>query len=169
MSTLTCQYIYNSALGDRVSVPSSGFAVDLAENPQAAHQLIKLGISPRKDLPAVLVTDAAGKLRLIGLRLSPEEAELVVRGRWLPGAELVLYHALWCPDCKRVKQTLAEAGLAYDEVDLDTDRTAEALVLAKSGGRRVVPTLRFDQRVFVFNPDHFLLRRLVDSVAAVGA
>ena len=51
-----------------------GFITDLARDPSSAHQLIKLGISPRKDLPALLLTDAGGKLRLVGLRMEREEA-----------------------------------------------------------------------------------------------
>ncbi len=35
------------------------------------------------------------------------------------------------------------------------------MVLEKSGGRRVVPTLRFDDRLWAFNPDPPLLRRLL--------
>ena len=80
---------------------------------------------------------------MIGLRLDPEEAEEVVRGRALPTDRVVLYSATWCPDCRKVKKALDESPLAYCEVDLDTDLKAEALVLEKSGGRRVVPTLEF--------------------------
>ncbi len=162
MSHLTCQFIFNSG-HDGASPPSSGFAVDLAESPHSAHQLIKLGISPRSDLPAVLLTDAAGKLRVIGLRLSAEEAESVVRGRALPTDRIILYSATWCPDCKKVKRTLDESHLSYQEVDLDTDIEAEALVLERSGGRRVVPTLQFDERLFVFNPEPALLARLIQG------
>ncbi|MCB1058260.1 MAG: glutaredoxin family protein [Acidobacteria bacterium] len=168
MSHLTCQFIYNSAQRE-TPLPSSGFAIDLAHQPQSAHQLIKLGFSPRKDLPIVLLTDAAGKLRVVGLRLSPEEAELLVHGRAFAQGELMLYSATWCPECRRVKQRLAEAEIPYAEVDLDTDVRAEALVIEHSGGRRVVPTLKFDDRLYVFNPDPSLLARLLDSAPPVPA
>ena len=164
MSNLTCKYIFNSA-HDTAQPPSSGYAVDLAADPSAAHQLIKLGISPRKDLPAVLLTDAGDKLRVIGLRLDHDEAEGLVHGRALPTDRLLLYSATWCQNCRRVKKLLAEAGISYDEIDIDTDLKAEAIVLEKSGGRRVVPTLKFDDRMFVFNPDPALLNRLLESVA----
>ncbi|MCH9648071.1 MAG: glutaredoxin family protein [Deltaproteobacteria bacterium] len=168
MSHLTCQFIFNSGQHG-TTLPSSGFAVDLAEDPHSAHQLIKLGVSPRSDLPAVLLTDAAGKLRVIGLRLGPEEAEEVIRGRALPTDRVVLYSATWCPDCKKVKRALDESPLSYEEVDLDTNLKAEALVLEKSGGRRVVPTLEFGERLFVFNPDPGLLSRLIDGASSLGA
>ncbi len=56
---------------------------------------------------------------------------------------------------------LEEAEAPFAEIDLDRDRAAEALVLERSGGRRVVPTLRFDDRVWAFNPAPPLLRRLL--------
>jgi glutaredoxin len=164
VSHLTCKFIFNSAQHD-TQPPSTGFAVDLAQDPSAAHQLIKLGISPRKDLPAVLLTDAGGKLRVIGLRLSPEEAEELIRGRALATDRLLLFSATWCQNCRRAKEAMADLGVSYDEIDLDTNLKAEALVLEKSGGRRVVPTLQFDERMFVFNPDPGLLQRLLESVA----
>ena len=164
MSNLTCQFIFNSSQL-AAQVPSSGFAIDLAKDPHAAHQLIKLGISPRNDLPTVLLTDAGGKLRMVGLRLSHEEADRLVRGRALPTDRVVLFSATWCPECREVKRALEEALLSYDEIDLDTDLEAEALVLERSGGRRVVPTLKFDDRLFVFNPDPDLLARLIDGAA----
>jgi mycoredoxin len=165
VSHLTCQFIFNSSQ-QPAQPPSSGFAVDLAKDPHAAHQLIKLGISPRKDLPVVLMTDAAGKLRVIGLRLSVEEAERIVRGKVPPTDRVLMFSASWCPECKSLKKALEETGLAYEEIDLDLDIEAEALVLERSGGRRVVPTLQFDDRLFVFNPDGALLSRILSSAAA---
>lgn len=164
MSHLNCQFIFNSS-HHPAEPPSSGFAIDLALDPHAAHQLIKLGISPRKDLPAVLLTDAAGKLRAVGLRLDAEEAERLVRGKALPTDRVLLYSATWCPECRVVKKTLEESHLEYDEIDIDTDLRAEAHVLERSGGRRVVPTLEFDDRLFVFNPDPHLLARLIEGAA----
>src|SRR5262245_41938559 len=48
--------------------------VDVASDPAAAHRLQQLGISPRHDLPAVLLAEPDGKLRVVGLRLTADEA-----------------------------------------------------------------------------------------------
>ena len=74
---------------------------------------------------------------------------------------MLVYSSSWCPDCRRAKRVLEEAEAAFSEIDIDQDRGAEALVLERSGGRRVVPTLRFDDRVWAFNPAPPLLRRLL--------
>jgi mycoredoxin len=158
---LDCRVFYNS---HEHPAPSErcGDRVDVAADHDAAHRLIRLGISPRADLPAVMLSEPGGKLRVVGLRLSPAEAERLVAEHGGPAASrLVVFSSAWCPDCRRAKRVLEEAAAAYVEVDIDRDPQAEALVLERSGGRRVVPTLRFDDRLWAFNPDPPLLRRLL--------
>ncbi len=64
---LDCQVYYNSheqdAAGRRRDRSS-------AADPGAAHRLLQLGVSPRLDLPAVLLAEPGGKLRILGLRLT---------------------------------------------------------------------------------------------------
>ncbi|MEM9292428.1 MAG: glutaredoxin [Acidobacteriota bacterium] len=163
---LSSQFIFNSRHGE-LEPPSFGFAVDLAEDPSAAHQLIKLGVSPRSDLPVVTLTDVGGKLRALGCRLSKEEAEGLIQGRAFPTRHLRFFGATWCPDCRRARRLLEEISFDYEEIDLDTSDRWEALVLERSGGRRVVPTLDFDGRLFVFNPELVLMRSLLESAAGL--
>jgi len=161
---LDCQVYFNSHEQAAPPVPC-GEPVDVAHDPQAAHELIKLGISPRHDLPAVLLKEPGGKIRVVGLRLSPEEAARLAAGEGFPTSTRRVYSAVWCPDCRRAKRVLEEADARYEEVDIDRDPRAEAAVLERSGGRRVVPTLLFDDRLWAFNPDPPLLRRLLDGQA----
>jgi mycoredoxin len=157
---LDCQVYFNSH-EQAPPLLSCGEPVDVAADPAAAHQLIKLGISPRHDLPAVLLREPGGKLRVVGLRLSPEEAARLATGAGFPTTQRRVYSSAWCPDCRRAKRVLDEASVGYEEVDIDRDPRAEATVLERSGGRRVVPTLLFDDRLWAFNPDPPLLRRLL--------
>lgn len=159
---LDCRYVYHSLRDRRPPSELAGEWVDLAKDPSAAHLLIKLGVSPRNDLPALILAESGGKIRLLALGVDPDDAVEVAAGH-LPkrGGELTLYGASWCPDCRRAKMILSDAGVAYDEVSLDQDASAEAMVLARSGGRRVIPTLLFDRRVWAFNPDPALLKRLI--------
>lgn len=165
MSSLDCHIYYDSR---RQTPPPDGCgeATDVAAGAGAAVRLQRLGISPEADLPAVLLSEPDGKLRIVGLRLTSEEVERLATGRGLPTSKLTVYSSSWCPDCRRAKRVLDEAEAAYEEVDIDHDTRAEAAVLEKSGGRRVVPTLRFDDRLWAFNPDPPLLRRLLQREAA---
>lgn len=168
LDTLDYSYYFNSRF--HPPPPSAaGQWVDLANDPSAAHMLIRLGVSTRADLPAVLASETGGKLRLLALRLSPEEAEKLFAGEAIGNGEVVLYGSSWCPECRRARRLLEEEGVEYREVVVDEDPTAEALILSRSGGRRVVPTLLFDDRLFAFNPDPPLLRRLLPRPQALPA
>jgi glutaredoxin len=160
--SLDCHVYYDST---RHQEPPAecGSRVDLAAQPQAAGGLAQLGISAESDLPAVLLTEPDGKLRLAGLRLSGEEAVKLAAGQGIQTESLVVYCSAWCPDCRQTKRVLENAEARFAEVDIDRDLGAEAVVLQRSGGRRVVPTLRFDDRVWAFNPPPPLLRRLLSG------
>lgn len=170
---LECRLYVNSAQAEGVPAGCAGERLgqavdaifDLAIDPAAAHQLIRLGISPRRDLPAVLLCEPGGKIRVAALRLSGAEVTKICAGEGIAAERLTVYSSAWCPDCRRAKRVLEEAAARFEEVDLDRDPTAEAAVLERSGGRRVVPTLLFDDRVWAFNPDPPLLRRLVAPAA----
>jgi glutaredoxin len=157
---LDCRVFYNSH--DNPAAPSVACErVDLAAEPSAAHQLIRLGISPRHDLPAAVLSEPGGKIRLVGTRLTSEEASRLAAGQGIGASRVRVYSSAWCPDCRRAKRVLEEAEARFEEIDIDRDPRAEAEVLERSGGRRVVPTLLLDDRVWAFNPDPPLLRRLL--------
>jgi len=168
MNELECQVYYDST---RHPVPAvaCGDRVDLSTDPSAEQKLARLGISSRADLPAVLLTEPDGRIRIVGLRLSSEETARLASGSGVPASRLLVYSSAWCGDCRRAKRVLEEAGAAFEEVDVDRDSQAEATILERSGGRRVVPTFRFDDRVWAFNPDPPLLRRLVSGSLAKPA
>lgn len=136
--------------------------VDVASDADGAALLARLGLA-RADLPVLLVSDPTARLRVVGVRLSPEEIAALADGRGVPASALTVYSASWCPDCRIAKRVLAESGARYDEIDIDDDATAAFLVMARSGGRRVIPTLAFDGRIWAFNPPPPQLRRLLEG------
>ena len=161
---LDCHVYYDSR--HHAEPPAGcGERVDVARQPQAASRLAGLGISPESDLPAVLLTEPDGNVRIAGVRLTSEEAAELAAGLGIQARDLVVYSSAWCPDCRRTKRVLENAAARFAEVDIDRDAGAEALVLQRSGGRRVVPTLRFGDRVWAFNPAPPLLRRLLGARA----
>ena len=56
---------------------------------------------------------------------------------------LTVYGALWCPDCRRSKQFLAEHRIPYQWVDVEGDLAAQRVVEELNGGRRIIPTIVF--------------------------
>jgi mycoredoxin len=160
MNSLDCHVYYDST---RHAAPPSDclHPVDLASFPEAAERLARLGVSAQDDLPAVVLTEPGGKIRLLGVRLTPEETAQLAAGHGIGAERLIVYSTSWCGDCRRTKRMLEEAAAQFSEIDLEQDRGAEAMVLQRSGGRRVVPTLQFDGRLWAFNPPPPLLRRLL--------
>lgn len=70
----------------------------------------------------------------------------------MPDAQIVLYGAHWCPDCRRSKQFLGEHQIPYTWVDIEQDPDAESLVISTNGGKRIVPTIVFPDGSFLAEP-----------------
>ncbi|HKI85681.1 MAG TPA: glutaredoxin domain-containing protein [Thermoanaerobaculia bacterium] len=126
--------------------------VDLAVRPDAARMLIDLGLLLREDLPCLIVRDPRGKITVMQVGVSPDEVSSIAAAKPRGEDPIVVYASFWCPDCKLAKRLLDDAERKYQEVAIDEDPVAEAKVMARSGGRRVVPTIVFGERLFAFNP-----------------
>jgi thioredoxin reductase (NADPH) len=57
---------------------------------------------------------------------------------------ITVYGALWCPDCRRSKQFLAEHRIPYRWVDIEQEPEAQDTVRRLNDGRQVIPTIVFD-------------------------
>ncbi|MGD9895002.1 MAG: glutaredoxin domain-containing protein, partial [Dehalococcoidia bacterium] len=76
-------------------------------------------------------------------------------------ADIVVYGAPWCPDCKRSKKFLAEHRVPYDWVDIDADQDGLRRVEEIQGGGRSIPTIVFpDGDVLTEPSDEDLARKL---------
>ncbi len=58
-------------------------------------------------------------------------------------ADITVYGAPWCPDCRRSKKFLAEHRIAYDWVDIDGNPDALAYVERAQNGGRTIPMIVF--------------------------
>ncbi len=76
-------------------------------------------------------------------------------------ADITLYGAPWCPDCKRSKQFLAEHRVPFDWIDIDQDHEALRVVEELQHGGRTIPTIVFPDGSFLLEPaDDELARKL---------
>lgn len=67
-------------------------------------------------------------------------------------ADITIYGAPWCPDCKRAKQFLNEQRVPYDWVDIDADPDGLAYVEQLQDGGRTIPTIVFKDGSYVLEP-----------------
>lgn len=69
-------------------------------------------------------------------------------------ADIKVYGAPWCPDCRRAKQFLGEQRVAYDWIDIDQDQTAASIVREANGGKQIIPTIVFSDGSFLAEPSN---------------
>ncbi len=67
---------------------------------------------------------------------------------------ITLYGAHWCPDCRRSKQFLGEHQIPYNWVNIEEDAEAEQFVIAKNDGKRIIPTIVFEDGSFLVEPSN---------------
>lgn len=71
-----------------------------------------------------------------------------------PNAKITVYGAPWCPDCRRSKKFLTEQLIRYSWVDIDEDADGRAFVEAKNNGKRIIPTIVFEDGSFLVEPSN---------------
>jgi thioredoxin reductase (NADPH) len=67
-------------------------------------------------------------------------------------AEIKVYGAPWCPDCKRAKKFLAEHRQSYDWIDIDDDSEGRRFVEELQNGGRTIPTIIFPDGSHLLEP-----------------
>lgn len=72
----------------------------------------------------------------------------------MPQSSITVYGAHWCPDCRRSKQFLGEHQIPYEWVDIEQDANAEAYVIEKNEGKRIIPTIVFADGSFLVEPSN---------------
>jgi glutaredoxin len=67
--------------------------------------------------------------------------------RYNKAMNVQVYATAWCPDCRAAKRFLDSHGIAYSEIDIDSDAAASA-ELVRRVGKRAVPQLVIDGEWF---------------------
>ena len=67
---------------------------------------------------------------------------------------ITIYGAYWCPDCRRSKQFLGEHQIPYNWIDIEQDPEAEQFVIATNDGKRIIPTITFEDGSFLTEPSN---------------
>ena len=68
--------------------------------------------------------------------------------------KVTVYGAYWCPDCRRAKKFLGEQFVPYRWVDIEQDKEGEQYVLQKNNGKRIIPTIVFEDDTFLVEPSN---------------
>lgn len=68
--------------------------------------------------------------------------------------DLTVYGATWCGDCKRAKKFLGEQRVHYNWIDIEQNPAGEAFVVQANKGKRIIPTIVFDDQSFLVEPSN---------------
>lgn len=72
---------------------------------------------------------------------------------------IMVYSAVWCPDCKRAKQFFGEQRVPYTNVDIEQDEQAVAFVEQINKGMRSIPTIVFPDGEILVEPSNAALAK----------
>ncbi len=72
----------------------------------------------------------------------------------MPPTNITVYGAYWCPDCRRSKKFLGEQMVHFKWVDIEQDEAGRAFVEKINHGKRVIPTIVFEDGSFLVEPSN---------------
>jgi thioredoxin reductase (NADPH) len=68
--------------------------------------------------------------------------------------KITMYGATWCGDCKRAKKFFGEQRVHYDWIDVDEHPEAAEIVEQLNHGKRIIPTILFDDGSVLVEPSN---------------
>jgi thioredoxin reductase (NADPH) len=75
---------------------------------------------------------------------------------------ITIYGADWCPDCRRTKNYLNDKKIPFEHIDVDDSDEASQLVMKINNGKRIIPTVIIDDKVYS-NPSLSTLSAIFDN------
>lgn len=69
-------------------------------------------------------------------------------------ADIQLYGASWCPDCRRAKKFLADQRVRYEWHDIESDPDGVRVVQEHNDGKNIIPTVVFPDGSHLAEPSN---------------
>lgn len=69
-------------------------------------------------------------------------------------ANITVYGANWCGDCRRAKKFLGEQRIHYNWVDIEQQPEAQQIVEDYNDGKRIIPTIVFEDGSILVEPSN---------------
>jgi thioredoxin reductase (NADPH) len=67
---------------------------------------------------------------------------------------ITMYGTTWCQDCKRAKKFFGEHRIPYEFIDVDQDSEGLRLVEQTNAGKRIIPTIFFQDGTVLVEPSN---------------
>ena len=72
---------------------------------------------------------------------------------------ILIYGADWCGDCRRAKRFMEEHDIPFQWIDVQDDADARAVVERLNNGKRIIPTIIFEDDSILVEPSNSQLAR----------
>lgn len=80
-------------------------------------------------------------------------------------AQITMYSAAWCGDCRRSKRFLDSKNVAYNYIDIEADQSASDKVIEINGGFRSIPVIIFPDGTHMTEPSDKDLEAKLEALA----
>lgn len=80
-------------------------------------------------------------------------------------AEITMYGADWCGDCRRSKRFLDSHKISYHHIDVEADANASEKVIEINGGMRSIPVIVFPDGSHLTEPSDNELKAKLESLS----
>jgi len=80
-------------------------------------------------------------------------------------AQITMYGAEWCGDCRRSKKFLDSNNVEYNYIDVEADETASDKVIEINGGQRSIPVILFEDGTHLTEPSDNDLKAKLESLS----
>ena len=82
-------------------------------------------------------------------------------------ADITMYGADWCGDCRRSKRLLEELDVQVNHIDVEADPSAAAKVQELNGGAKSIPVLVFSDGTHLTEPSDNDLKAKLKSLGII--
>jgi len=82
-------------------------------------------------------------------------------------ADITMYGADWCGDCRRSKRLFEELDVQVNHIDVESDETAAAKVQEINGGAKSIPVIVFSDGTHRTEPSDNDLKAKLTSLGII--
>ena len=82
-------------------------------------------------------------------------------------ADITMYGANWCGDCRRSERLFEELDVQINHIDVETDSSAAAKVIEINGGAQSIPVIVFSDGTHLTEPSDIELKAKLQALSII--
>lgn len=82
-------------------------------------------------------------------------------------ADITMYGANWCGDCRRSERLFEELDVQINHIDVENDSSAAAKVIEINGGAQSIPVIVFSDGTHLTEPSDIELKAKLQALSII--